>query len=602
MSKRGAATGSPDAKRLSPALAALAVLLTLAALAPILGNDFVNLDDPAYVVHNPVVRSLSPGNVAEAFQRTFLGNYQPLTIVAYALVYALFGPAPAAFHAASLLVHGANVLLVYSIAFLLCRRSFAAFVAAALFGVHPLHVESVAWASALKDVLYTFFFLLALRWYTLYVLASKPRHYALALGAFLLSLLCKGQAVVLPVVFLLVDAWLRRPPSKKTIVEKAPFFALALGFGFAALWAQQSSGAVQAFAYYSLPQRLLFACYGLVQYGMRLVFPVDLSCFYPYPETGGRIASWLVYAAPLIVLACAAVIWMRRRAWRGLALGALFFLLTILPVLQLVPVGDAVIADRYTYVPAIGFMLAAGCALQALLRAKPGMRNVVIAGTAMALVALSAGSFARARVWKDSITLFDDALSKAPVPLLYSNRGAVYDNRGEHERAVADFTEVVRLEPRYPNGYRNLGVALRKLGKEADAAAAFTNGLATYPGDEAMRLGRAAANAKLGRTEEALADLDAVLAVKPDLVEARANRGMLLMMKGEPARAIDDFGAALRANPTLGGVYLNRSLALRALGRYGEALADVDAALRLGQKVDPAYRVELQQRAGGGGR
>lgn len=335
----------------------LIILITFIAFLPVLQNGFVNFDDDRYILNNPMLASI---NLSDIFSSYIVGNYHPLTMLIYAIEYQFFGLNAGGYHAVSLLLHLLIVILVFYVVLSLSNRKEVALVASLLFGIHPLHVESVAWASELKDLLYTFFFLASWLCYLRYLKEPKRKFYFYCLFLFLLSLLSKGMAVSLPVVLLLTDYFKGRKLNAKAWLEKAPFFALSIIFGIVAIIAQKSGGAIQDLEVYPLVQRIAFACYGFITYLLKFVVPYELCTYYPYPlKSVAGIPGWY-YIYPIVLLALIAFVFYSLRFSKKFFFGIGFFTITVFLVLQLLPVGNTIMADRYSYIPSIGIFYLAG--------------------------------------------------------------------------------------------------------------------------------------------------------------------------------------------------------------------------------------------------
>lgn len=614
---------------------ALALLLiTALSLSPVLFNDFINLDDPQYVTTNPVVKELNGVNLKLIFTEPFVGNYQPLTMLSYLLEYNFFDGKAGAFHFFSLLFHLLNTLLVFFIFLKITGNSLVAFITALLFGIHPLHVESVAWVSARKDLLYTLFFLASLWFYLSHVRQKddSKRFYVLSMLFFILSLLSKAQAVILPVTFFLADYLAGRKLSRNTVVEKVPFFALSLLFGALAYLIQKKSGAVQDFEYFSVAERLLFSCYGLLNYFYKTLLPINLSCFYPYPETQDKINTNWVYISPIILAVMGFVTWRYFRHSKEMLFGLGFFMVTILLVLQLIPVGDAVMADRYTYLSSLGLFFIAGHYFSRFLE-KRRNQAAVVKGTGLAIAALLCIlTFSRSKVWKDSITLYTDALSKYPAAIIHNNLGVAYIDKKMDTEALEQFSQVVALKPNFPNGFKNRALTFEKLNDAENALKDFNSAVQYFPTEESY-LNRARMFMKTGKAEEAmndfnkilsmnpnnvdayysraqlygnkgmmqqsLDDMNKVLSLRPDLPEGYGNRGIVLSMMGKFPEAIADFNKALELNPKAFNTYVNRSLAYKSMGNYQAALQDLLTAKQNGNPVDENHFKEVQALAAG---
>ena len=290
---KNTASSAPSKSRL---YLLLACILTFVVFLPTLFNGFINFDDPQYISENPIVQSFNSFNLKQIFTSPFVGNYQPITMLTYMVDHALLGLNPKIYHFTNLIFHLLNVIVLYFIFLRVNFNTTTSLIAALLFGIHPLHVESVAWIAARKDVVYAFFFFLSILFYLKYIQQQKKQFYAISILLFILSVLSKAQAVVLPVVLFLFDYILKRKLNKQTILEKIPFFAVSIAFGIMAIMIQRNAGAVQTFSYFPLYQRILFACYGLANYFYKIILPIDLSIFYPYPETNDKInTNWVYY-------------------------------------------------------------------------------------------------------------------------------------------------------------------------------------------------------------------------------------------------------------------------------------------------------------------
>src|SRR6266571_3392951 len=264
---------------------AVTLVLTVLSFSPSLDNGFTNWDDPGYVLENYSIRDLSQKNVANVFTSYLQGNYHPLTVLSYAVEYKFFQLDPKIYHITNLLLHVLNTTFVFWLIRLLTGRLETAAITAVLFGIHPLHVESVAWISERKDVLFSLFYLGSLISYVLSLtkVQDRVRYLIMSLVLFILSLLSKGVAVTLPLVLLLIDYYFKRTFTKKIFIEKIPFFLLSIGFGVIAILAQKSEGAIQTMTTYPFYDRLLIASYGIVTYLFKIFVPQQLSAFYPYP-------------------------------------------------------------------------------------------------------------------------------------------------------------------------------------------------------------------------------------------------------------------------------------------------------------------------------
>jgi len=519
------------------------LFLTYLVYMPSLENQFTNWDDNYYVTENPTV---THPTLQGLLTTPLGGNYHPLTMASLALNYALSGPKPFGYHWLNLLFHVANTALVFFFVRKLSGgRLWTAAVTALFFGIHPMHVESVAWISERKDVLYAFFYLIALITYLRYLDKKGPVWLALTWVAFVLSVASKPAAVVLPVTLLAIDWFKRRPLRGGAWLEKAPFFAVSAGAGVLTVVGQKAAGAVAAPQQWTLVQKVLFASYGTVMYVVKLFFPFKLSAIYPYPTVEGAPlgAKYYVAAAALVILVGLVVLLFRRN--RVVLFGIAFFFINIALVLQLFSVGQAVMADRYTYLPYIGLFFA----LTWWLDERPGPRlagvplrqvlAVVFAG--LAVVSL-VQTWRRCDVWKNSGTLWDDAIAKYPRQVVdaYNNRGYYYIDESRYPEALADFNQAIALNPRVARVWVNKGTVFAELNKNDSAYVCF---------ERAIQL-------------------------KPDYPEALSNRGGVLSREGDLAGAVEDFSRAIALRPTFRDAYNNRALVYFKMGEFEKAVAD----------------------------
>ncbi len=566
---------------------AATLLITFVCFSPALQNDFVNWDDDAYVVNSSIIRDLSAANIRSFFTEYHHGLYQPLTLLSLAVDYALGGLDPLGYHLVNVLLHLINTGLVFALVYALAGRFPVAWLAALLFGVHPLHVESVSWVTERKDVLYAAFFLASLIAYVRYARQGKGRHYGWALVLFVLSLLAKAQAVSLAITLFLVDFWCGRSlRDRKVLLEKAPFLVLALVFGVMALSAQASVGALTEGSDTGLVQRLALAAYGLLSYFVRLLAPIRLSAIYPYPEWGGRGFPVQLWVYPLVVLGALAVVVLALKHSKTLFFGVAFFVINIALMLQVVPAGTAFTADRFSYIPSVGFFFLIGMGYHPAATDNPGLARPLQLAL-LAYVALLGGlTFQRAQVWRDSLSLWNDVLGKYPdVPFALNNRGIARNASGDVEGAVADYQRAIRLQPDYSKPYENRGNARLALGRYREAIADYDAAIRLDPSQATSYYNRGLARDYLGDPASAIPDYDEALRLAPGLVEAYYSRGGARANTGDLPGAIDDYSQALRLDPDDARSYLNRGVVKLAVGDSTGACRDWTAAARLGSEA-----------------
>lgn len=571
------------------ALAVLIVVITYISFSPSLRCEFTNWDDPRYVLENPLLKSVKWENIKTIFKTKEVSlNYHPITIVSLAIDYSKAKlEKPEIYHRTNLILHLLNTALVFVFIFMLSKgRIEVAGFTALFFGIHPMHVESVTWIAERKDVLYTFFFLIALIAYMKYSDTKKSWLYGIALLAFLLSLLSKAMAVTLPVIMLLIDYFRSQKMETKVWLEKIPFFILSLVFGIIALKVQ-SEGAIAKFETFTVFQRIMFASYGAIMYIVKLFVPYKLSAFYPYPtlDTKGNIPGFF-YAAPFIFLAlCALVFWSLKKT-KLLFFAFAFYLVSVAMVLQFISVGSAIMADRYTYIAYIGPLFTIASLAPVLSGNEKGRKNNFIQWLLFAALLLGGLIFARmtysrTQVWKDSETLWTDVINKYPnVEVAYKNRGNYFGQNGRHDEALKDYEVFLRMNKKDPNIYVNFGNVMNLKGQNEKALEAYNTALTLDPGNFQALMNRGNILGTFGRYEEAIADYNRVEKMDPMFTQLFFNRGLTHLNFGKSEKAIEDFSVVILREPENVAGWLNRGVAYFKLEKFQQAQDDFMQALK----------------------
>jgi protein O-mannosyl-transferase len=560
----------PPANRRHPGLALIGILLlTFIVYLPSLGNGFTNWDDDAYVTGNPLV---ARPRVVDVLITPVAGNYHPLTVLSLALNYQLSGYQPASYHWLNLLLHLANTGLVFAFVWMLSRRRFWTATATSLFfGIHPMHVESVAWIAERKDVLYALFYLLGLIAYLRYLERRRWAWFAVCLAAFVLSLASKPAAVVFPLTLLALDWFFQRTDRSRLVLEKLPFLALSIAAGWLTLEAQRAVGAVALVGPRSFFEKLLFASYGSLMYVLKLFVPVGLSAVYPYPEKGSGIGPEFYGALVVMLAAFPALLFVCRRL-RPVLFGWAFFFVNILLVLQFFMVGKAVMADRYTYVPYIGLLLGLTWWLDE--RPRPGRAGrparLVIGAALIAMLPLSLyQTWTRCGVWKDSETLWTDTIRKFPhrIDVAYNNLGVVLRAQGRFDEAISHYREAIRLRGDNAEAHYNLGLVLADQGRLDEAISRYREAIRLKHDYVEAHNNLGSALAARGRFEEAISHYREAIRLEDGFVEAHNNLGIVLAQTGRFEEAIQQLRRALELDPHYAAAERNLNLALQKSGR-----------------------------------
>jgi hypothetical protein len=461
----------------APLLAALLASLTAAVYLQVRGFDFVSYDDPDYVLANPSLRAgLSWETLARSFAEPYFYNWTPLTSVSLLLDHALFGFEPAGYHLVNLALHLASSLLLFSLLLRATRAPWPSAFAAAVFALHPLHVESVAWVSERKDVLAGLFWMLALRAWVAWCERPGAARYAAVVAALGLGLLAKPSLVTLPGALLLVDFWplgrLRRATLARRVLEKLPLAALAAVACVLTLHVQRATGAVASHAALPFGLRLANAVDSYLQYLIAAVWPARLAVFYPHPL--GSLPAWRVALAAALLAALTAAALAAARARPYLAVGWLWFLGTLVPAIGLVQVGMHARADRYTYVPLIGLGLAAAFAGHDLARRGRAARLAACAAGIGAVAGMAVASHRQASTWRDSVTLYEHALTAVPGNFLaHYGLAGVLAGVGREAEVEPHLRAAIASHPGWPRSHLSLGDVLLRQGRTAEALESY---------------------------------------------------------------------------------------------------------------------------------
>jgi protein O-mannosyl-transferase len=603
----GTSSGSifASAEKRIPVVCLLLAVVTLTLYNPVNRHPFVNYDDDRYVTENPHVRQgLTADTFAWALTSTEQANWHPLAWMSHALDCSLYRLNPAGHHFTSVLIHTVNVVLLFLLLMWATGRLRPSLFVAALFAIHPINVESVAWVAERKNVLCTLFFFLALWAYGWY--AQKPdwKRYLVVVGSFVCGLASKPMVITLPFVLLLLDYWpLKRVERvgqstdsgnsvisrSRLVFEKVPLFALSAASAVITMKAQQAGGAVRATTQFPFGVRIANAVYAYAMYLWKMVWPARLAPLYPHP--GDSLPSWKVVVAALVLITISAVA-LKFRSRRYLLVGWLWFLGTLIPVIGLVQVGDAAMADRYAYIPLIGIflMIAYGMADLAEER-KLGYWPVLSA--AVVLVALAVTTHRQIDYWGSNVDLWSHALAVTQNNFIAEdNLGGALILEGKEEEAHSHFEAASRINPKDPMSRGNLGTyyLTHKQMREAIAQYQAVVELTSDPGllsQTYANLG--AAQRAIGDNDQARKNFDQSLRLNPNQFNAWLGLGILAEKQGSLEEAIADFNHSLQLQPSAEG-YFELGRALSQAGRSEEAREAYRQALQIAPDYSDAQQ------------
>jgi protein O-mannosyl-transferase len=574
---------------------------TIVVYAQVVGHQFISLDDDTYIRENPIVAGgLSFSGVAWAFTTFHAANWHPLTWLSHMLDCQLFGLNAGGHLFVNVLIHVANTLLL----FWFLRRAtgviWCSAMVAALFALHPMHVESVAWASERKDTLAAFFGLFALLKYVRYVEKRSWKNYAFVLISLCLGLMAKPMLVTWPFVLLLLDYWpFRRFRSSDSagrfenpwplIREKLPLFALVGASVVVTYFAQAHGGTVRTLADAPPSLRLTNAIVSYAKYFLATFWPVDLAVYYPFPTT--QISSWQFPAALLLLIGLSLFALINAPSRPYILVGWLWFLGTLVPVIGLMQVGGQAMADRYYYLPSIGLFVALIFGLADLASIwRVGRAALATVSVAMLLIFASLTAMQVAR-WRDSITLFTHTLAVTPANLIIQYGLAhALRKEGRQEEALSHFAAALQIKPDFVDALMGMGMLLSEQGRGADAVPYFDRALRVEPdsGKAHMELGLALI--KQNRKDAALKEFRAAVRLAPQDSDVRINLGLVLARNGEVKEAMEHLNEAVRLNPNSAEAHNNLGLILLASGHPRESIPHFSTALRLNPQLTVAQQ------------
>jgi Flp pilus assembly protein TadD len=591
-------SSKPSSINLDVIVCLVLAALSLAVFWQTRNFDFLYFDDQLFVAKFPNLKEgLTYKNIAWAFTSpTLATNYWvPLTWISFLLDYQMYGANAGGFHFTNVLFHTANIILLYVLFIKLTGNRWQSAFIAALFGLHPLHVESVAWVSERKDVLSTFFFLLTLLSYHSYTLKKGLARYLTCLAVFFLGLMTKPMLVTLPFVMLLLDYWpLARfnpwagpnnsknsnslPPAS-LLVEKIPFFILFIIISIVTYLAQLKSGNVGSLESYPMGIRLSNALFSYVIYIGKMFYPVDLAALYPYPGSAPG-QQFAVSAILLFVFSMIAVRTTRTKPY--IIVGWFWYLITLLPVIGLIKVGPQAFADRYTYIPLTGLFIIIAWGIPPLLSWWKYRQSFLTVTAVSIVLLLSIMTWKQTGYWRNTITLFKHTLdSTSNNPYAHAGLGTGYLKKGDYENAVLQLTMALRFNPNYVFAIKNLGIALDEQGKPDKAIEQFSKALELDPSNDDIYNDMGFALQKLNRIDEAMENYTKALEENPDNFKAHNNLASLLAQQGKLQESIGHYEEALRLDPLFFQTYNELGVIYGRLGKNEYAIENFSKALRL---------------------
>jgi Tfp pilus assembly protein PilF len=573
--------------------------VTLAIYAQVIGHQFITLDDLGYIKENPMVnRGVTLAGLAWAFTTFHATNWHPLTWISHMIDSQLFGMNAGGHLLVNALIHAATTLLVFFFLLRTTRARWPSALIAALFALHPLHVESVAWAAERKDTLSTFFGLLCLIAYVRYAEAPSTGRYVWTAITLALGLLAKPMLVTWPFLMLLLDYWpLRRFDlgSRKEVVtklwpllrEKLLLFALVAASAVMTFLAQSGGGAVRTFAFASVALRLSNALVSYAKYLLLTFWPNNLAVYYPFPPIG--IPAWQIIGAAFLLIGITVFCISQRKDRPYLMVGWLWFLGTLVPVIGIVQVGGQTMADRYFYIPSIGLFIALVFGLADIARTwrvVPSLSAGIAGGVLLLLAARTNGQI---KLWRNSFTLFEHTLAVTPPNLqIEHSLGFAMGAVGRYDEAAAHLEKTLQIDPHFYEGLVSMGVTRQFQGRLPEAIDYFQAAIRSRSDDPKAHSLLGEALAAQNRTEAALDEMRRASELAPKDPNIRSDLGLVLAQLGRFPEAIDQFHEALRINPNDAEAHNHLGLALLDSGKPRESISEFEEALRLNPSLKEA--------------
>jgi len=618
---------SRQSRRIIWFIGLLVFLVTFFVYTPTLKNGFVNWDDTLYIVENEHIRSLNHQSLSWMFTTFHAGFWFPLTWFSHALDYALWGLNPGMHHLTNIVVHGLNTLLVFFLALRLFLRTkvnyntlsskidkttstqalIVSSVTALLFSLHPLRVESVAWATERKDLLCAFFVLLSLLSYLSYTSSThgKSRWFWFTTGLFLfiLALMSKPMAVTFPVVLLLLDFYplkrLNRNSTKKlsVVLEKTPFFVLSIIFSVLAIITQKTGGAIRNLEELYFIARLLNALKAVVFYMIKMIWPVQLVPLYRLPSVIYPLDLHYLLSGGAVLGITGMCVWMIRRKKPLWLTAWLYYVVTLLPVIGIIQVGLHSAADRFTYLPSLSFSLIFGLSVAwiwnriSVLRHKMVFRGLILFSTFIVIFILGYLTIKQIKIWQNSKTMWSSVIKAFPemVPEAYYGIGLFYYEGGKLDEAVSEFEHAIALSPNYAPAHYNLGNTYVRKGMLDKAISEFKRAIALGFNTADVHNNLGGCYGHKDRLDEAISEFKQAIDINPNFEDACVNIGLTYYRKGELDKAIYEYKKAISINPDAARAHYNLAVVYYDKKYYQRAIKHCNRAVDLGYSVHNGF-------------
>ena len=574
------------------------ILIAITALlfSNALGNHFTNWDDDDYVTKNPYIQDLTLRGIQNIFTVFVSSHYHPLTLLSLAVDYSLWGMNATGYIYTNIILHILNVILIFLIFKHIIKRADLAFIMALIFAIHPMKVESVVWIAERKDVLYSFFYLMAVFHYIKYISTKFiKKYYFLTLIFALLSLLAKASAASLPLVLLLFDYYYNRKNYKTIIIEKLPFLIFSLVFGILAIIAQRTEQPNNP----PLLDRIFLFTYAISFYIIKFFAPVYQSPLIEFPEKAGVLLPIKYYVSFLIIPLISFLIYKFKLIRKELIFAFSFFLLSMLLVLIKFPIGPAYLTERYTYLPYIGLAF-----LIVIIYSKyfeKHYKNIALSILIIWFIFLGIKTHFQNQIWRNSVTLWDYVIENTPLtPIAYNNRGDAKYELKDFKGAISDYDKAINIKKQAPGVYSNRGNSKKELGDYKGAISDYNVAIEINPKYADAHYNRALVKSMNGDAKGALSDFDKAIELNPVYAATYYNRANLKFSLNDLTGALNDYNKAIELNPKEVGAYNNRGALYYQLKDYDKAINSFNTAITISPNSSEAYsnRAVLENKLG----
>lgn len=560
--------------------------IIIISFSPLFQANFLDWDDREYIINNPAVQVLSFHNIKLFFSKSYLGNYHPLTMLSYSFDYIVGKGNPFYFHITNILLHILNTYLIYFIVNIISKNRIIAIITCLMFATHPLSVESVGWIAERKNLLYTFFFLISTLFFIWYINNGNIKNYWLCILFFIFSLLSKGQAVTLPFTLIAI-IWIIKKHffDRKLFFCLIPFFILSMIFGVITIVSQYNDGYINTEINTSFLDKISIACYSYCMYIAKILFPVNLSVLHPFPHNINYI--FLLYIIPVLCM-CVLFLYSIKKQWYLLAAIMLIYTSNIVVILQILPIGGYIYADRYTYIPSIAVLLIPIIALYKMFSLKN--KKTIILFFSLIIISNSYFTYSRSKIFINSELLYQDILKTYPNDeITLNSMAALMNKKGNYDKALVYVNNAIYYDSKYFQAYYNKGMIYYKQGKDKVALENIDKCISLEPKYYEAYYLKAQILIKQQVYDKALDNLNIVIDLKKDYKQAYYFRGLCFAFLNQHENSLVDYNTAQSLGFNSDLLFINRAIVYGQLGDFNNAILDLNHAIIINSQTAQSY-------------